>query len=297
MKFKHQVRTICCFILFLVIANSATAQRKDFNNISYFSIYYSPYVGDFYYTGGYTFRTLYSGELGSFTGDSKIKQPSKLFSLNNINVGIGYQLTHWTSLRFDIYRYQIDLQEDAVTKASTKTRYTSYKSGVNWDLSINLIHDLTAKGTIDLGQKKYSPYIITGLGLINQKGDLQNLALVDSDSSGFPGAADDEKVAGWGVTVPIGVGFKYYIKHNVNVALEARGAYVLSDKIDHAGKIRGNGSYKDFLMYVGAKVTWQKSYKFNYQYYRKKHYHIDKSKKSKSKKEKGKSKGKDSSDE
>ncbi len=296
---------IFLFLLFFGV-NDTQAQRRDYNNISYFSIYYSPYVGDFYYTGGYNFLTRYDGDLGSFTGESKVKQASKILSLRNINVGVGYQITNWTSVRFDIHRFKFDVEEDFVTlnviaeNARKQTmdadpldtmRYQGFSSGVNWDISINLIHDLTAKGTIDAGQKKYSPYFITGIGLVQQKGTLDTTGI---NQTRYFETLRDEKIGSWAVNVPLGMGFKYYLKHNVHVALEARGAFVLSDKLDHIGKERGNSAYKDFYMFVGAKVTWQKSYKFNYQYYRKKHYHIDKSKKSKEKKEK-KSAG-DSSD-
>lgn len=293
------------FSIFLLLlffgVNDTQAQRRDYNNISYFSIYYSPYVGDFYYTGGYNFLTRYDGDLGSFTGESKVKQASKILSLRNINLGVGYQITNWTSVRFDIHRFKFDVEEDFVTlqaiandKGGTERdtmRYQGFSSGSNWDLSINLIHDLTAKGTIDAGQKKYSPYFITGIGLVQQKGELNSDGI---NQARYFETAREEKIGSWAVNVPLGMGFKYYLKHNVHVALEARGAFVLSDKLDHIGKERGNSAYKDFYMFVGAKVTWQKSYKFNYQYYRKKHYHIDKSKKSKEKK--GKNKSSDSSD-
>ncbi|MFT5617762.1 MAG: hypothetical protein ACI85I_000987 [Arenicella sp.] len=283
------------FLLLLFVGISNTqAQRRDYNNISYFSIYYSPYVGDFYYTGGYNFLTRYDGDLGSFTGESKVEQSSKILSLRNINLGIGYQLTHWTSVRFDIHRFKFDVKEDYVTKTAVEPRYQGFSSGSNWDISINLIHDLTAKGTIDAGQKKYSPYFITGIGLVQQKGELNSDGI---DSERYFETLRDEKVKKWAVNMPLGMGFKYYLKHNVHVALEARGAFVLSDKLDHVGKERGNSAYKDFYMFIGGKVTWQKSYKFNYQYYRKKHYHIDKSKKSKEGKEKKSSQKEDSSGE
>ncbi len=191
-------------------------------------------------------------------------------------------------------------RKNNTTKTSTaegradEIRYQSFSSGPNWDVSINLIHDLTAKGTIDAGQKKYSPYFITGLGLVQQKGTLNSSKI---NASRYTEAVRDENVKKWAVNVPLGAGFKYYLKHNIHVALEARGAFVLSDKLDHVGKQRGKSAYKDFYMFIGGKVTWQKSYKFNYQYYRKKHYHIDKSKKSKEKKEKNNSTESSDSDE
>ena len=281
MSTSRLIKALSLVLLASLSYFSAEAQRRDYNNISYFSIYYSPYVGDFYYTGGISFGTLYDGDLGGFM-DSKIEQP--IFK-PSWNIGVGYQITHWVSARFDIHRYKFEAREDYVTLTNDEgaQRYLGFTSSGRWDISINLIHDLTAKGTIDLGQKKYSPYLITGIGLTQQGGTLEGLSGVDS--ARFPEATREESVAGWGVNVPLGVGFKYYIKHNMHLAFEARGAFSLSDKLDHVGPERGNPSYKDFYMIYGLKFTWQKSYRFNYDYYRKKHYKLRKkrSKKNKSK--------------
>lgn len=235
-------------ILFLLICCSLTSfaqNRRSYNNVSYTSIYYSPHLGDFYYSFG-LHTSRYDGDFGGLSGETKTPQKSGLrYSLN-----IGYQVTNYVSLRFDISRYRLREVEDVINTLYDTTRFQPFNT-TSMDYSINIIHDLFPKAEIDNGERRYTPYGILGFGFTSQ-----------NSSVGESG--------GLGAIVPIGVGFKYYIFHNLNIAFEARGAISLSDKVDGIQA----GTTKDVYMNFGFKATWQKSYKFDYKQYKKKFYHL-----------------------
>lgn len=219
--------------------------RKSYNNISYTAIYYSPYVGDFYYSLG-IHGTKYSGDYGSFIGEETTRTEQGLplqFSLN-----VGYQVTNYISLRFDYTRYRFNEIKDIRPNNYTGVAARPTLKGTNVDYSLNIIHDWFPKASIDNGERRYTPYSILGLGLTNRK------------------------ITGGGLAgiVPIGWGFKYYIYHNLNIAFEARAAVVLGDNIDGAQE----GHPRDYYVNFGLKATWQKSYKFDYKQYKKKYYHL-----------------------
>jgi len=245
MSFRTIQRVSLLLLLVACALNSFAQSRRGYNNISYTSIYYSPHLGDFYYSLG-LHTSKYDGDFGGVFGESKTTQKSAIrYSLN-----VGYQVTNYVSLRFDVTRYKFKEVADVINTLYDTTRFKPFNT-VNMDYSINLIHDLFPKGEIDNGERRYTPYGILGLGFTTQNSTV-------GESGGF------------GLIVPIGVGFKYYIFHNLNIAFEARGAIALSDKIDGVKA----GKTKDTYVNFGFKATWQKSYKFDYKQYKKKFYHL-----------------------
>lgn len=243
-SFQALQRFFLCSLLLIAISFSSYGQaRRSYNNISYTSIYYSPYVGDFYYSFG-LHTSRYTGDFGSFWGEDKTNQGSGLrYSLN-----VGYQVTNYVSLRFDVSRYNHTNVEDIINTKYDTVRFSPF-STANMDYSLNIIHDFFPKAEIDNGERRYTPYGIFGFGISSM------------NTGGAGGIAP---------IIPFGVGFKYYIFHNMNIAFEARSAMVLSDKLDGVKA----GDSKDFYTNFGLKVTWQRSYKFDYKQYKKKFYHL-----------------------
>jgi len=244
------IQKICLsvLLLFLFSSNCFAQARRSYNNVPYTAIYYSPYVGDFYYSFGLHIGK-YTGDYGSYIGSTSTSQGSPI----RYSINVGYQLTNYVSLRFDFNKFAVtdvvDTRADRFPSVARRNPFTAK----NTDYSINIIHDLFPKGAIDDGEIRYTPYAILGFGFTTQ-----NL-----------GESKDNR-QGLGAIVPIGVGFKYYIFHNLNIAFEARGAVALSDKIDGIQDTHGSDYYVNF----GFKATWQKSYKFDYKQYKKKFYHL-----------------------
>jgi len=244
-SFQTFQRFLLGFLLLMAVSFTTNGQaRRSYDNISYTAIYYSPYVGDFYYSLGLHI-SKYSGDFGSYMGEDKTDQKTGLrYSLN-----VGYQVTNYVSLRFDYNRYKITDVADIVShtdSTGTTTRPLPNFDAGKVDYSLNIVHDLFAKASIDNGERRFTPYGLAGFGF-TKKG-----------------------AGGLAAIVPVGAGIKYYIFHNLNIALEARAAVVLGDNFDGLKA----GHKFDYYTNFGLKATWQRSYKFDYKRYKKKFYHL-----------------------
>lgn len=251
------------FLLTLMAISFAQAQ----NNIPYTAIYYSPNVSSFYYSGGFG-SVGYIGDLGSMGGPRK---SHGLFKGFQYNLNAGYQLTNYVSIRADLNSYR-HKSEDYITMTTDSVRFESFEAGRSTDFSINIVHELTQKANIDAGDKRYSPYVLFGIGISGHKGTLtyDSTAI---DNITFPAVDNEEKPMNKiGVILPFGGGFRYYIRHNINVALEVRAAVDLSDMFDHVSNRGEDPKTKDKYILYGLKFTWSKSYQFNYKFYKKKNY-------------------------
>ena len=197
MTFHQTIQRFAFLLLFVGSSIVSFGQaRKSYNNISYTAIYYSPYVGDFYYSLG-IHATKYSGDYGAMIGSTKTTQGLPFeFSLN-----VGYQITNYISLRLDYTRYGlksiIDNRPDRYPTITGLVRQPEINAR-NTDWSLNIVHDWFPKASIDNGERRYTPYSIVGFGFTTQR----------AQGSG-----------GLGAIVPIGWGFKYYIFHNLKSCL------------------------------------------------------------------------------
>lgn len=256
-------KSIFLCLLMLIITTAAWAQ----NNIPYTAIYYSPNVSSFHYSGGFG-AVGYSGDLGSIGGPRKSHGLLKGFQYN---LSAGYQLTDYVSIRADWHSYK-HTSEDYITTTTDSTRFTSFQAGRSMDFSVNIIHELTQKANIDAGVKRYSPYVLLGIGLTKHKGSL-TFDESSIDSLSFPELANEEKQANkMGMIIPFGGGVRYYIRHNLNIALEVRAAVDMSDMFDYVSNRAPEQKSKDKYILYGFKVAWSKSYQFNYKFYKKKNY-------------------------
>jgi hypothetical protein len=257
------MKSILFALLLLAASTAALAQ----NNIPYTAIYYSPNVGSFYYSGGLG-SVGYIGDLGSMFGPRKTHG---LLQGLQYNLSAGYQLTNYVSLRLDWHSYKHSSPD--YRSADSLTRFTEFKAGRSMDFSINLVHDLTQKANIDAGDRLYSPYVLFGVGITQHKGTL-TFDSTEVDYDLFPDVANEEKAMNkMGIILPLGGGIRYYIRHNLNVAFEVRAAVDLSDMFDHVANRVPDTKTRDKYILYGLRLTWSKSYQFNYRFYKKKNYH------------------------
>ncbi len=253
-----------CFAIFglFLLAQNSFAQ----NNIPYTAIYYSPDVGSFYYSGGIG-SSRYIGDLGSMFGETKTHF---LFKGLQYNLNVGYQLTNYISLRADVNWYKHTSNDYANTDSTA--RFTQFTAGRNRDISLNIVHELIPKAEIDAGHKRYSPYVMAGIGITNHKGTLSYDTTVALDTTSFPLLAAQEKEIGKpGVIIPFGAGIRYYLMQNLHLAFEVRAAVDLSDMVDFVSN-RVDPNTKDKYILYGFKLVWSRNYRFNYKRYKRKNY-------------------------
>lgn len=228
------------------------------SNTPYSLPYFNRIVGNWGVTASIG-TAVYSGDLSS-----RIIMPSTspLFNLN-WSIGAVYRATNYISFRGEYSRFSLSSTDH------DPLRQISF-SGSYWDIVGIMEHDLLPRDEFDAGWIRVQPYVLTGLGLCRYSpsvnpaapivfgGTPPNLEPIPVDNGQEP------RLSGLALVAPVGLGARFPLRYNMDMALEWNMRCSFSDYIDGVSK-RGSASGRDFYHMVTLRLTYNRDFRFNYQ--------------------------------